>query len=228
MVEEQGAADLDMRLVEAELKRLPDVAAVRVVTDTMGHPSEIHVLSHTGKHAKQVVRDVQSVALASFGLEIDRRIVSVVQLTPNGEAPTAAEGAPPRPRVRALGIQASTVDLRTSIRVTLEADEQVTGYAEGAAATAIRPRLVAAAALDALRQLEAAASRLDVVGAEITRVGSQDVALVTLVAVEMPLERQLAGSAIVHHSPDDAIVRAVLDAANRQLTLHSIEPDSTN
>jgi len=218
MAEDQQAADLDMQAVEAELRRLPDVAAVRVVTDEIGRPIEIHVLAHTGKHAKQVVRDVQSVALASFGLEIDRRIVSVVQLTPNGDTPTATDVPQTAPRVRAVGIQASTVDLRTSIRVTLEADDQATGYAEGAAATTIRPRLVAAATLDALRQLDEAASRLDVVGAEITQVGAQGVALVTLVSVEMPLERHLAGSAIVHHSPDDAIVRAVLDAANRRLS----------
>lgn len=47
--------------------------------------------------------------------------------------------------------------------------------------------------------------------------GTQDVALATLVSVEVPLERHLAGSAIVYHSPDDAIVRVVLDAANRRL-----------
>jgi hypothetical protein len=219
MADEPTAADIDMHAVEAELCRLPDVAAVRVVTDDLGRPVEVHVLAHTGKHAKQVVRDVQSVALASFNLEIDRRIVSVVQLTPSGEPPTQGHTTSEPVRVRALGIQASTVDLRTSMRVTLEADEQVTGYAEGAAAATIRPRLVAAATLDALRQLEEGASRLDVVGAEITRVGAQNVALVTLVSVEMPLERHLAGSAIVHLSPDDAIVRAVLDAANRRLSL---------
>jgi hypothetical protein len=225
MAEEQQAADLDMQAVEAEVRRLPDVAAVRVVTDEIGRPIEIHVLAHTGKHAKQIVRDVQSVALASFGLEIDRRIVSVVQLTPNGDTPTATDVPQAATRVRAIGIQASTVDLRTSIHVTLEAEDQATGYAEGAAATAIRPRLVAAATLDALRQLDEAASRLDVVGAEITRVGAQAVALVTLVSVEMPLERHLAGSAIVHHSPDDAIVRAVLDAANRRLSRFANDPN---
>jgi hypothetical protein len=224
MAEEHQAADLDTRALEAELLRLPDVVAVRVVTDDVGQPIEVHVLANTGKHAKQIVRDVQSVALASFGLEIDRRIVSVVQLTPNGDTSVPAAAPPALPRVRALGIQASTIDLRTSIRVTLETEEQATGYAEGAAATTIRPRLVAVATLDALRQLEDTANRFDVVGAEITRVGTQDVALVTLVAVEMPLERHLAGSAIVHHSPDDAIVRAVLDAANRLLSFRPGEP----
>ena len=159
MADEPAAADIDMHAVEAEICRLPDVAAVRVVTDDLSRPVEVHVLAHTGKHAKQVVRDVQSVALASFNLEIDRRIVSVVQLTPNGEPPIQGRTTPEPVRVRALGIQASTVDLRTSIRVTLEADEQVTGYAEGAAAATIRPRLVAAATLDALRQLEEGAAR---------------------------------------------------------------------
>jgi hypothetical protein len=224
MAEESSTPGVDMDAVEAEIRRLPDVAAVRVVTDDLSRPVEVHVLAHTGKHAKQVVRDVQSVALASFNLEIDRRIVSVVQLAPNGGSNSASEVPRGPARVRVLGIQASTVDLRTSIRVTLEADEQATGYGEGAAAPTIRPRLVAAATLDALRQLDDAASRFDVVGAEITRLGTQDVALVTLVAVEMPLERHLAGSAIVHQSPDDAIVRAVLDAANRRLSFAPGDP----
>jgi hypothetical protein len=222
MAYEQQTADLEMHAVEAELRRLPDVAAVRVVADDIGRPVEIHVLAHTGKHAKQVVRDVQSVALASFGLEIDRRIVSVVQLTPNGEATTSANALAAR-RVRVLGIQASTVELRTSIRVTLGGHEQSVGYAEGTAAATIRARLVASATLDALRQLDDAAGQLDVVGAEISRVGAHDVALVTLVSVEMPHERYLSGSAIVHNSADDAIVRAVLDATNRRLSESSVD-----
>jgi hypothetical protein len=193
MADEQNTADLDMAQVEAELKRLPDVVGARVVADDIGRPIEIHVLAETGKHPKQIVRDVQSVALASFGLEIDRRIVSVVQLRSNGAGLAEYDEAPPEPaRVRAIGIQTSSVDLRTSIRVTLEGKEQATGFAEGASAATIRPRLIATATLDALRQLEEAASRLDVVGAEITRVGAQDVALATLVSVEVPLERHLA------------------------------------
>jgi hypothetical protein len=43
-------------------------------------PCEVHVLATPAKPAKQVVRDVQSVAMATFNLDLDRRIVSVVQL----------------------------------------------------------------------------------------------------------------------------------------------------
>src|SRR2546421_11056716 len=72
--------DLDLREVEKELCRLPEVNAARIVEDEIGRPVEVHILASRDKHAKQIVRDVQSVAMATFGLELDRRLVSVVQL----------------------------------------------------------------------------------------------------------------------------------------------------
>ncbi len=220
-MDEDQTTELDFESVETEFCRLPDVVAARIVTDDLGRPVEIHVLAHTGKHAKQVVRDLQSVALASFGLEIDRRIVSVVQLGPNGSASPTASAAPtstPTKRVRITSIETTTAGMRSSIRVTLSnADESATGFAEGAMAAVTRPRLVASATIDALRQLEPSAERLDVAGAELTRVGGADLAVVALVLIEPTLERHLSGSAIVHHLADDAVVRSVLDAVNRRL-----------
>src|SRR5437773_10958720 len=52
-----------------------------------GRPTEVHILASPEKHAKQVVRDIQSVAMASFGLDLDRRLISVVQL--EGQETTA-------------------------------------------------------------------------------------------------------------------------------------------
>jgi hypothetical protein len=71
---------IDLIEVEKELCRIPEVSAARIVADATGRPTEVHILASTDKHAKQLVRDVQSVAIATFGLEIDRRVISVVQL----------------------------------------------------------------------------------------------------------------------------------------------------
>ena len=205
--------------IEAELCRLPDITAVRIVGDPAGRPVEVHVLARAGKPAKQLVRDVQSVALASFGLDLDRRIVSVVQLAADG----AANHSPPRTdesttRPRIVTVQAQSTGFRTAVQVTLaNTDDERIGYAEGSVAHSSRPRLLAEATLDSLRQLEPAASCLDVDTALITRAGAHDVAVVVLVMVDPPYERHLAGSAIAYQHPDDAVVRAVLDATNRRL-----------
>lgn len=83
--------------LEDALSRIHSVRATSVVTLADGQPSEIHVLATPGKHAKQVVRDVQSLAMAQFGLDVDHRIISVVQLDDESLAPAApAEPAQPQ------------------------------------------------------------------------------------------------------------------------------------
>lgn len=86
---------LDLNELERELCRIPEVTAARVVAGSTGTIEEVHILSLPLKHAKQVVRDVQSVAMATFGLDLDRRIVSVVQLDAPPGARVAAAPAEP-------------------------------------------------------------------------------------------------------------------------------------
>lgn len=210
---------LELADIEREICRLPDVTSVRIVGDGDA-PREVHVLARPGKPAKQIVRDVQSVALARFGLDLDRRIVSVVQLESvevgTGGGPEAA-APPPRPIIS--GITAEASGLRTLVRVTLAyQDGEAVGFSEGSIASTARHRLVASATVDALRQLLPAAECLDVDSAQIVRIGIHDVAVVTVVAVVPPDEQVISGSAVVRlHQEQEAVARAVLDATNRRL-----------
>lgn len=203
--------------LERELCRLPEVSAARVVVDAQGRPTEVHILATAAKHAKQVVRDVQSVALASFGIELDRRIVSVVQLGTEDETEGGASPQPMRPVLVNVTTEAS--GLRALVRVTLaREDTETVGFSEGSIASTARHRLVAAATVDALRQIDPAAECVDVDSAQVVRVGASDVAIVTTVFVVPPTEQLVSGSAIVRgHAESDAVVRAVLDATNRRL-----------
>jgi hypothetical protein len=206
--------DLDLAEIEREICRLPDVSIARLVAEDDGRVTEVHVVAHPGKHPKQIVRDVQSIALASFGLEFDRRIISVVQL---GRNLLDQEPAGIRPSIVAITAEAN--GLRSLVRVTLvREDEEAVGFAEGSVATTARHRLVATATVDALRQLEAGAECIDVDHAQIVRVGSHDIAVVTVVFVAPPSEQIVSGSAIVRPQQEaDAVARAVLDATNRRL-----------
>ena len=210
----------DLTDLERELCRLPEVNAARIVTDQVGRPTEVHILASPAKHAKQVARDVQSVAMASFGLDLDRRIISVVQLDGGQlDAAAAAPGAPAGPRVVIGGISSEQNGLRTLVRVTLQRGEtEGAGFAEGSIAASARPRLVAQATLDALRQLLPAAECADVEIATVVRVGTREVALASMVFVIPPHEDVVSGSALVRGANEtEAVARAVLDATNRRL-----------
>src|SRR3954447_18169483 len=130
MVGSDDAMDeLDLTEVEREICRLPDVQITRLVAEPSGRVSEVHVVAHAGKHPKQIARDVQSIALASFGLELDRRIISVVQL--GGDVlDSQMLSAYLRPSVVAITAEAN--GMRSLVRVTLARDDEEGGrFAEG-------------------------------------------------------------------------------------------------
>ncbi len=120
--------------LEDALRQIPGIRAVSVVTDPKAVPTEVHVLASPGKPAKQLVRDVQSVALTRYDIDLDHRIVSVVQIgeedatPPNGatrppaEAPTSQ--TPTAPSVLAAESQeAGPVPVRDDV---VEADSEET------------------------------------------------------------------------------------------------------
>ena len=189
--------------------------AVRIVGSDDGSPAEVHILAGAGKAPKQVVRDVQTVAQAVFGLDLDRRIVSVVQM--DGTLVTADETT----RVTVEGISKARHGHRMTAEVTLRRGiDLATGAAEGAAASTTGLGLVVRAALGALSKLEPAAEQLELENVAMQRVGERTFVVVSLVLLSPPYEELLLGAAAVRVAgEEDAAARAVLDATNRRLTL---------
>jgi hypothetical protein len=210
---------VDLAAMEHELRRIPEVRAARIVTDDAGTPVEVHVLARPGKHAKQLVRDVQSVAIASQGLDLDHRIVSVVQLDDPTPTPEPATGDEPSSRITLDGVAVDRRELRCTATVHLHSGtELVRGTAEGSVAGAAARRVVADATIAALAELGPAARCASVEAASIVRVGERDVAVVVLDVVVPPYEEFVTGSAPVRSAgADEAVARAVLDACNRRL-----------
>jgi hypothetical protein len=213
--------DTELGDIEKELCRLPEVNAARLVADDIGRPKELHVLAASGKAPKQIARDIQSVAMATFGLELDHRIISVVQLDTEQLRPIVAPVGQARVAIGAISSEQS--GMRSLARVTLRrGDEEALGSAEGSVAESSRSRAVAQATLDALRQLVPAAESADVETAACMHMGTREVAVATLVFVVPPHEEVVSGSAVVRGGNEpEALARAVLDATNRRLNAPS-------
>ena len=215
--------------LEDALRRIQGVKAASVVTGPDAVPTEVHVLAAPGKPAKQVVRDVQSLALARYDIDIDHRIVSVVQmgddevrvpdtvagLTPGDEPDDQAEPVV-RPAIAAIMVRSGKG--LTEASVTLAAGDRLfEGRSQGPAGHSHRARLVAIATLDAVAEL--LGQSCEVESSTVVATGSRDVAL-TVLTMALPRigEQVLTGSAVVRGDDADAVARSVLAALNRQLT----------
>jgi hypothetical protein len=201
---------LEITDIELAIGRIPSVTAARVVTGPGGRIAEVHVLARRDRSPKQLVRDVQSVALASFGIEVDYRTVSVVQLDDplvEGDGPAAS------PRVALLRLSADVIGHSTEIRVHLSATgQEYIGTARGPASSGMR--LVARAVVDAVATL-IGDSALDVDFAEILPAGQHSVAVAILRLATARGDQVVSGSALVRKEGNDAMARASLAALNR-------------
>ena len=193
--------------LQESLGRLPSVDAVKVVGDN-GHIAEVHVLATPGKPAKQIVRDVQSLAMAAFGLSVDRRVVSVVQI--DDDQITQVH----RPSI--LDIDETPAGNHLEVSVSLGWQSEVyRGTATGPQSLETRPRLVGEATLKALEEAVNGDVAMALANIESVSIGPRTIALAVVVMVTNGEERTLIGSANVGNDPANAAVRAVLDAVNR-------------
>jgi len=200
---------MDPVALQEKISRIDGVEAARVVAGN-GHIDEIHVLARRHKHPKQVVRDVQSLAQALFGLNIDRRVVSVVQLA------DSVLNSGSRPAL--VDVAESTDSNRAEVTVTLKWKERLlVGQSTGAAASATRWRLVAEATLEAVRQAMHQDIGLGITSMDLPTLGSRTIAIAQIVVVTDTRERNLIGCAYVENEESPAVVRSVLDALNRLL-----------
>ena len=212
---------------EAALRAVPGIREASVRTSPDAHPIEVHVVAGGVKPAKQVVRDVQSVAMAQFDLDIDHRIVSVVQIPDDavevGEPVAAAsataasaESTGPRPALTSITTERRGNDAIVSVTLGIDGSA-FSGTADGPASPVHRPRVVAAATLAALTELLGIEAHVD--SSQILEIGVRDVAVTTLV-LEIPRlgEQAVCGSALVRGDAEDAVARSVLAAVNRRLS----------
>jgi hypothetical protein len=205
-------AVLDFEELEESLTRLESVDAVRVVSD-MGKVAEVHVLAAAQKPAKQVVRDVQSLAMARYGANIDRRVISVVQLAPSGISHDT------RHRPVIVSIREEPDGSRVNVYVTLGwQNEEHVGTATGPSAASARLRLIGEATLNALDALYPTLPPLALDSIGESAVGMRSVVIAIVVAsLENHREELAVGAALSPGDVTETAVRAVLDALNRRL-----------
>ena len=200
---------MDIREIEETLARLPSINAVRLATDG-SEVREVHVLASPEKAAKQVVRDVQTLALARFGIAIDRRVISVVQIGP--ERIGTDED---RPAI--MGVHEIPEGSRTTVVVTLLwHGEEYVGTATGPAAPSARLRLIGEAGLRAVEDIIGdQALALDAIGSP--GIGMRKVIVSVVVSTGPQGEEVVVGSALSQGDDSETAVRSVLDALNRRI-----------
>jgi hypothetical protein len=196
---------------EETIAQLEAVEAARVVRKG-GRVVELHVLAAPAKSPKQVARDIQSLAMARYGVNIDRRVISVVQLA----ADSIKQRTLQRPAL--MRVREQSDNTRSTVTVTLawQNGEHV-GSATGPDAESARLRLIGEATLHAIESIFADTPPLALDAIGTASIGMRTALIAVIVFAGKQGEELVVGSALSTGDHDSAVVRAVLDALNRRI-----------
>lgn len=209
-------AHKDLVELEQALRKITGVQGVSIAGD--GEPTEIHIVAASDRNPKQIVRDVQSLAQAGFGIKIDRRIVSIVRLEEEAAPAPTPTPARQRPRVERVGLgnQGDAEWVEVGLRWPDGSVTEGTG-ASGRSREA-RARGATTAMLECLdKALAERKATIEVDATAIHRLGGHDWLLVQATFYEQGGATPLLGSAQVHDDVATAAARSLLNAVNRKL-----------
>lgn len=192
--------------------------------------SEIHVLGDGAIAPKQIVRNIETALKTAFDLSIDHRVVSIAVLKEGVEIDDGGQVDVPEPasdRGGGASRAAPRVVFR-KLRVLQEEPLKCTAYVElelgdvifeGSHRDTDTPRArvysSARAVIEALEYLVEKEMAFYLAGLESLHVFQQDVLVVLIEGRQQRDQRRMLGTAVVNEDPQEAAVRAVLDAVNR-------------
>jgi hypothetical protein len=220
--------------LERAIAGIQDVSSARIVTDSGGGILEIHVDADTARSAKQLSRDVESLLMARFGVEIDYRKISVVRSDGDGDsgdaphlkkkqAPAGFYLAPDEKRIEFVGVSLAQTSGLAQVRVELCRDEIATvAEVRGADSLDSVNRIIAEATLEGAQRFFEDGGLFTVTAVERSTLGGKPIIAVSVAHVSERQERTLVGACLLNGDVPRAVSLATLDAVNR--FLRRLEP----
>jgi len=203
------------RNIRQALISLPDVQSCKVEFDKDRTISAIHVVSASTRPAKQLVRDIESLLQADFGIGVDHRKISIARITGKPEI-----SRPKTPRPKLNSITFSTAGGKGECKVVLARDGfEVCGECSGVALGGSSLRLVANATFRAVEMLTGKEIEFELLDVVRMRIANRETVIVLANYCSEGHVVSLAGCVQFDDNEQQATVHAALDACNRIVEL---------
>lgn len=196
--------------MEELINRVQSVISSRVVAEN-NQIAEIHVLADTSRNAKQIARDVQSVLMAEFKVDVNYKIISVAQIETNGRLFNDERIA-----FTNLTFANNGVSLEATVMLT-KGSEIYEGVYKGVNTERNRNRIIVNATLECVSKILPEDHNLILEDVDIYSFAKKRIAVVAVTHATPQNEELLVGSSIVKKDDGEALVKAALDALNRRV-----------
>ena len=192
------------------LKRIRGVIAGTVTADP---EPRVRIVATEQRPAKEIVRDVQSLAAAGYRLSIDHRSITV---TSNEADIDAARTA--RPVIAWINVTSELRSIRVDIGLRWAEKETTGGAVATSSVPAARMRAAVEATATALTPiLDSRGARLSIESVQPSNLGGRESVIVAALLDDDGGSHPVLGAVYANDDPITSGARALLDAVNRHL-----------
>jgi hypothetical protein len=198
--------------MEDNLQKIESVVSSKIVFGDGGSIDEIHLVANGHRGPKQIARDVQSVLLASYDIDVDHKKISIAQI-PDDTLKRRSS------RLRLEGVLRESRDSRATIKVAVSLDgEEYTSSRTGVNSSRNTDRMLVETTLDVIQQASGFEDIFLFDDIRQVPVAGTNIIVICVTGVISGTEQRLCGASVVRNDYDKAVVKATLDAVNRFIT----------
>lgn len=207
-----GIVNGDYKLMENDIERIESVLSCRFVIDN-DEIKEIHIVSNGIKSQKQISRDVQSVLIAKYDLNIDYKKISIAELP-------IVEVANKVSRLKIEKISFEDNGKKATVKTTLSNESDIyESSLSGINTSRNIDRMLVKSVLNSVENALDVEDRFILEDIKNVNLSSDSVIVVVIVYIIDDQEKRICGSSLVENDHKKAVVKATLDALNRSISI---------
>jgi hypothetical protein len=201
--------------IRKAIEGIKSVESCGIVTDENDHIEEIHIVADYNRSPKQISRDIQSLMISRFSLDIDHKKISIAQMrdvdiSRNTDC-----------RLKLKTIEYSVSGNKGEVKVVLEKDDvEFESMVSGNCTKFNTQRILSTAAIKAVERFLDKDDIFTFEDVKVITVSDSEIVVVSVVVMEAGQEKRLFGCSEINRDLNEAVVRATLDAINRKVTLY--------
>jgi len=208
---------MEIKEMEQLIKQVKSVLSCKIVIDSDSNVEELHILSDMKRSPKQISRDIQSLLISRFGLEIDYKKISIAQI----DEETLEDKAF---RLKVKTIEFTTSGTKANVKVTLAKDEDVfQGEITGVNTLSNSNRMLATATLKAVEGFLGLEDNFILEDIKAITLAGREAVVTAITFIAEDNEQLFSGCAFINRDKKEAIVKSTLDAINRRVIKHLSE-----
>lgn len=200
---------LNIQLVEKAIEKLESVISSKIILGEKDSFEEVHVVSNGRRAAKQIVRDIESLLMATYNIQIDHKKISIAEIQDESLKKS-------QHRLKLVSISQDNQGQKVGVKVSLDNHKNIfENSTTGINTSRNIDRMLVDVTLKTVEDAYGYEDTFILEDIKVANLSEDKVVIVIITCIRDGYIKRLCGSSLINLDYREAVVKATLDALNR-------------